>query len=123
MHDDDRKMTDVRIFEGRKVIVHEKLDGENTTMYTDYIHARSVTSGNHESRNWIKAFHGMIGYNIPSGWRINAENMYAKHSIKYTNLETYAYGFAIWDETNTILDWKTTLEYFELIGVTPCPWI
>lgn len=123
MHDDDRMMDDVAIFEGKQVIVHEKLDGENTTMYNDYIHARSISSAGHPSRNWLKAFHGMICNDIPNGWRINVENMYAKHSILYTNLDTYGYGFAIWDETNHLLDWKTTLEWFDLIGITPCPWI
>jgi hypothetical protein len=120
MHDDDRMMSDVNIFEGKQVIVMEKLDGENTTMYNDYIHARSVTSGGHGSRDWIKAFHGRLCYNIPDGWRINVENVYATHSIKYTNLDTYGYGFAIWDETNHILDWNTTLEWFDLVGITPC---
>lgn len=121
VHDDDRVMPDTSAFEGRTVIVMEKLDGENTTMYSDYIHARSITSGSHPSRNWIKSFHGMICGNIPNDWRINAENLYAKHSILYKHLDTYCYGFAIWDENNVILDWKTTLEWFELIGITPCP--
>jgi hypothetical protein len=122
MHDDDKMMPDVSAFEGRVVIVHEKLDGENTTMYTDHIHARSVDSEGHPSRNWIKSFHGMICGNIPVGWRINCENVYAKHSIFYTGLDTYAYGFAIWNETNHILDWKSTLEWFDLMNITPCPW-
>lgn len=121
MNDDDRQHEDVGIFEGKMVVAMEKLDGENTSMYTDYIHARSIDSGGHPSRNWIKAFHGMICGNIPQGWRINVENMYAKHSILYKDLETYAYGFAIWDESNFILDWKTTLEWFDLLGITPCP--
>lgn len=121
MHDDDRMMEDVSVFEGKQVIVMEKLDGENTTMYNDHIHARSVSSGGHPSRNWMKSFHGLIRNDIPNGWRINVENMYAKHSILYTNMITYGYGFAIWDETNHILDWKTTLEWFDLIGIEPCP--
>lgn len=123
IHDDDRVMDNVDAFEGKRVIVMEKLDGENTTMYNDYIHARSVNSGGHPSRNWMKAFHRYIACNIPEGWRINVENVYARHSIKYTNLETYAYGFAIWNERNEILDWLTTLEWFDLLGITPCPWI
>ncbi len=121
MHDDDRMMPNVDIFNGRNVVVMEKLDGENTSMYNDHIHARSVTSGSHPSRNWIRAFHGMIQANIPPMWRINVENMYAKHSIAYNNLDTYAYGFAIWDAENRILDWKTSLEWFELLGIVPCP--
>lgn len=123
MHDDDRMMEDVSVFEGNRVIVHEKLDGENTSMYNDHIHARSVSSGGHSSRNWIKAFHGMICGDIPEGFRINCENMYAEHSIHYKDLETYAYGFAIWDSTNHIFDWRQTLEWFDLLGITPCRWI
>jgi hypothetical protein len=121
MHDDDRMMPDVSVFDGKRVVVMEKLDGENTTMYSDHIHARSVSSGGHPSRNWIKSFHGKICGDIPEGWRINCENMFAKHSIKYNNLETYAYGFAIWDETNHIFPWDATLEYFDILGITPCP--
>lgn len=122
MHDDDRMLEDVGIFEGKRVIVMEKMDGENTTMYNDYIHARSIDSGSHGSRNWLKAFHGQICANIPEDWRINVENLYAKHSILYKDLPTYAYGFAIWNEKNYRLDWATSLEWFELLGITPCPW-
>lgn len=121
MHDDDRMMPNVDIFEGRRVVVMEKLDGENTTMYNDHIHARSVTSGGHASRDWIRAFHGRIAHSIPEDWRINVENVFAKHSIKYEGLETYAYGFAIWDEKNHRLTWDQTLEWFELLGISPCP--
>lgn len=93
----------------------------NCTMYNDHIHARSVSSGGHPSRNWIRAFHGRIQGNIPNAWRVNVENMYAEHSILYTDLDTYAYGFAIWDEKNCILPWQDTLLWFSLLGITPCP--
>jgi hypothetical protein len=121
MHDDDRMMPDVSIFEGRKVVVMEKLDGENTSIYNDYMHARSVTSGGHPSRDWIRAFASQFQHDIPEGWRLSVENMYAKHSITYVDLETYAYGFAMWDDTNHILTWQDTLQWYELLGVTPCP--
>lgn len=93
----------------------------NSTLYRDHIHARSVTSGGHPSRNWIRAFHGQIQADIPEMWRINVENVFAKHSIFYKNLETYAYGFAMWDDTNHILPWKDTLEWFQCLGIVPCP--
>lgn len=121
MHDDDRMMPDVNVFEGKRVVVMEKLDGENTSMYNDHIHARSVSSGGHPSRNWIRAFHSRIQADIPPLWRINVENMYAEHSIHYKDLDTYAYGFAIWDEKNCILTWKDTLDWFNLLGIIPCP--
>jgi hypothetical protein len=121
MHDDDKMMSDVSAFDGQDVVVTEKMDGECTTMYTDYIHARSINSGSHTSRDWVKAFHRQICGDIPVGWRVNVENMYAKHAIFYDQLETYAYGFAIWDDKNYTLDWDTTLEWFKLLGITPCP--
>jgi hypothetical protein len=40
--------------EGREVVVTEKLDGENTTLYADHVHARSVDSAHHPSRSWVK---------------------------------------------------------------------
>lgn len=104
-----------------RVIGTLKYDGENTTMYTDYIHARSVDSRNHESRNWVKNFWSSISQDIPEGWRICGENMYAKHSIKYNDLKSYFYGFSIWNERNICLDWDSTLEWFELLGITPVP--
>jgi len=121
MTDDDRMMPDVNIFNDKIVVVHEKMDGENTSLYTDYLHARSVTSGNHPSRNWIKSFHSQICGDIPEAWRFNVENLYAKHSIEYTDLDSYGYLFAIWDDTNHILTWDQTLEWCALTGVTPCP--
>ena len=35
----------VESFQGRDVVVTEKMDGENTSMYRDYVHARSLDSG------------------------------------------------------------------------------
>lgn len=54
--DDDRIMSSLKEFIGTRVIVTEKMDGENTTMYKDTVHAGSVDSGNHPSRNWVKNF-------------------------------------------------------------------
>jgi hypothetical protein len=119
---DDRVLTldqFERNFDGKRVIASLKKDGENTTMYPDYIHARSVDSRNHPSRNWVKNFWAQISGDIPEGWRVCGENLFAEHSIKYDNLESYFYGFSLWNEKNFCLDWGTTLEYFELMGITP----
>lgn len=52
--DDDIVLLSTEHFEGKKVVVTEKLDGENTTMYTDYLHARSTINRPHISRGWVK---------------------------------------------------------------------
>jgi len=121
LHDDDRMMPNTDGFIGKHVVVTEKMDGENTTMYRDHIHARSVDSGNHPSRGWVKNFWSQIRHDIPEGWRVCGENMYAKHSIFYDNLPSYFLGFSIWNERNECLSWEDTLEWFDLLGIIPVP--
>jgi hypothetical protein len=108
-------------FRGKEVVVCVKLDGENTSLYTNYMHARSLSSGSHPSRDWVKNFHRQFAHDIPEGWRINVENCYAEHSIKYKNLASYVYGFAVWNNQNRCLGWDDTIEWFNLLGITTCP--
>lgn len=119
VNSDDRVISSLEQFVGKRVVVTEKMDGENTTMYSDYIHARSIDGRSHPSRDWIKQFHSQICYDIPERWRICVENLYAKHSIQYSDLESFCYGFSIWDEKNICLSWDETLEYFSLLGIKP----
>ncbi len=126
MSRDDRMMTDVNIFNDQEVMICEKLDGENTSMYPYKIHARSLDTDSHPSRNWVKNLHGQLGYNIPEGWRVCGENMYAKHAIHYCNekgnaLNTYFYMFSIWNENNVCLSWDETEEWSNLLGFTLVP--
>jgi ATP-dependent RNA circularization protein (DNA/RNA ligase family) len=107
---DDRKLADTECFNGREVVITEKMDGENTTLYSDHIHARSISSADHPSRSWVKKLHGEIKHLIPDGMRICGENLYAKHSILYDNLDSYFLVFAIFID-NTCLSWSDTLEY------------
>lgn len=100
---DDRIMTDTSCFSGKNVSVSIKLDGENTSMYKDCIHARSVESKDHISRHWVKTLWSWIRHDIPAGWRICGENLFAKHSIHYTELPSYFAVFSVWDNSNTCL--------------------
>lgn len=118
--DDDKKLSDVDHFIGKEVIASIKMDGENTTMYDDKIHARSINSDNHPSRNWVKGLWASTGYQIPTGWRICGENMYALHTIPYQNLESYFLVFSIWDG-NRCLDWATTVEWCKLLELKTVP--
>jgi hypothetical protein len=89
----------MELFDGMEVVVTEKMDGENTTMYDNLIHARSIDSqnSNHPSRNMVKKMWGDNAYKITQeNMRLCGENMYAEHSIKYTNLESYFYLFSVW---------------------------
>lgn len=114
---DDVAWCNTSHFEGRQVVVTEKMDGENTTMYRDYIHARSIDSRHHSSRSWVKALQQRIGFQIPEGWRLCGENLYAKHSIFYGALPSYFMLFSLWDEHNRCLDWTQTCEWAALLDL------
>lgn len=119
--DDDKILRTVDHFEGKEVVVTEKLDGENTTLYRNHIHARSLDSKDHASRHWVKMLHGTISFHIPEGWRICGENVYALHSIYYEHLTSYFYVFSIWNENNECLSWDETVEWAELLGLETAP--
>lgn len=124
LQNDDRLMPledAISNFSGKEVIITEKLDGENTNLYTDYFHARSIDSRDHPSRSWVKGLHGRIAHLIPEGWRICGENVYARHSVFYEKLETYFYVFNIWNSDNACLSLSETLEWCELLGIQHVP--
>lgn len=121
LQNDDRRHKNVDFFIGKEVVCSIKMDGESTTMYQDYIHARSVDSKYHESRTWVQSLHGSIRHLIPVNFRICGENLYAKHSIHYQNLKTYFFVYSIWNEINESISWDDTIEYTELLGLTPVP--
>jgi hypothetical protein len=114
---DDRILENVSNFIGKDVVVTIKMDGENTSLYNDYIHARSIDGNSHPSRDWVKNFWNSIRYEIPDEWRICGENLYAQHSITYNDLESYFMMFSIWNDKNICLSWKDTKEWAELLDV------
>lgn len=120
-HSDDRIHKQIDQFVGQDIVVTEKLDGENTTMYHDHIHARSMDSRNHPSRNLVKGIWGGIKHDIPQGWRVCGENVYAKHSIFYNRLTAYFYVFGIYDQNNTCLSWQETKELSQVLGLETVP--
>jgi len=119
LQNDDKMMQNPNQFVGKEVVVTIKMDGENTTMYNDYIHARSLDSRHHASRNYVKGIHGSIKYRIPAGWRICGENLYAEHAIKYKNLDNYFQVFSIWQADNICLSWKAAQHYAVDAGLMP----
>ncbi|MCA3266176.1 MAG: RNA ligase family protein [Azospirillum sp.] len=120
--EDDKKLDGEAVksaFAGKRVVITEKMDGENTTIYRDYMHTRSLDSRHHESRDWVKNFAATMQHDIPEGWRVCVENLYAKHSIGYDALPSYVLGFSIWNERNEALSWDETVEWFRLLGIEP----
>ena len=117
---DDRMLKDDSAFYGKSVVVTLKMDGENTTMYNDYIHARSVDGNTHESRNWVKGLWSKIGYQIDENMRLCGENLYAVHSIRYQELKSFFMLFSIWID-NRCLSWSETVEFAAILGLETVP--
>ena len=119
---DDRVLSDTKHFEGKNVVVTVKMDGENTSMYSDYIHARSLEYASHPSRDYVKRIWGnKVAGQIPEGWRICGENLFAKHSIKYEHLSDYFLMFSIWGEKNVCLSDHETRIWSGMLGIPMVP--
>ncbi|CAM5648565.1 AAA family ATPase [Streptomyces viridifaciens] len=117
---DDIRTGDLSGLTGSEVVVTEKLDGENTTLYADGLHARSLDSAHHPSRAWVKGLQSRIGPRIPAGWRVCGENLFARHSIPYTDLDSWFHGFSVWTDQDRCLDWDDTVRFLRRLGV-PTP--
>jgi len=122
-------------------VVHtEKLDGENNCLNGVGVFARShgaITT--HPWSNYLKVKHNLMKKDlIDLDLEIFGENLYAKHSIEYTNIDQHFYVFAVrqdgmwlsWEEvcmwaglfdfpTVPLLGYSYPKQMFEENGLTP----
>ena len=116
--DSDKVLTNLDNFIGQDVVVTVKMDGENTSIYHGgHVHARSLDTERHSSRDWVRSLGARVGCELPVGWRVCGENLWAKHSIHYHALRSYFYAFSIWDANNMCLPWAETVEWAQLLGL------
>jgi len=121
LQSDDKVARDLSLLQGADVVITEKMDAENTTLYADGYHARSLDSGYHPSRSWLAGFHGQIAHLIPQGWRICGENLYARHSVAYEALPSYFMAYSVWRPDNTCLSHDETMDFLAERGIEPTP--
>lgn len=122
MHSDDKILKCLDAFIDQEVVVTEKRDGENTSLYHNgSIHARSLSGTSHAWQDVIKAMWAERCRDLPEGWRVVGENLYAQHSIRYENLKQWIEVFAIFDEHNTALSWDAMVEWCDLLGLIHVP--
>lgn len=117
---DDRQLPNDSHFIGREVVVTIKMDGENTTLYNDYLHARSIEYTSRPDRSHIKRLWSEVGYLLDDNMRICGENLFAVHSIQYIELPSYFMIFSFWID-NLCLSWDETLEYGSVLGLDHVP--
>jgi hypothetical protein len=124
MTSDDRIIEDLSVLKEAALVATIKMDGENTTLYPDgYVHARPIDGASHESQSWVRSMWAKVAHELPYGWRVCGENLYAVHSIRYADLPSYLMIFAIWNERNECLSWNETREWAELLGFPTVPTI
>lgn len=114
---DDKILEDEDCFYNIDVIVLEKLDGENTSLYGDSMHARSLDSRlDDEGRHWVEQFMKLRQQYFHNDMVIMGENMFYKHTVEYDDLESYFYGFAV--RTNQLfLQWSLTKRIFDTMDI------
>ena len=117
---DDRVLTSLAALEGERVVVTEKMDGENVTMARQGIHSRSTAWRRHPAHSWVSNLHASIAHEIPDGWRVCGENLFAQHTLEYDGLPSYYLAFSVWEGLEC-LPWPETLEWIALLGLEPVP--
>lgn len=108
----------------QEVVVTEKLDGENTSIYMDgKIHARSIDSKDHESRHFVKGLAASLVAQMPMAKPslvLLGENVFAKHSIHYTSLSSWYYLFGARLD-NLMLPWSEVERLAKDLGLPTVP--
>jgi len=120
-HGNDLIHDNLDYFISKEVVVSCKIDGESTSAYRDKLHARSIDSGYHPSRTWIKGFHATFKHLIPENWRVVGENLQAKHAILYHDLPSYFFVFGIYNQDNMCLSWDDIEQWCRKSGLLTVP--
>lgn len=101
----------------RELVVTEKMDGSNYTMTNSVCFSRSVDARSNHWDNYVKQVWARVRFDIPPGWRVTGENMYARKSVPYDNLRGVFLVFGVWDEDDNLLSWDDMGEYASLLGL------
>lgn len=120
---DDKRLADDSQFLGMEVVVLEKMDGENTNIYGDgTCHARSLDGYGKPWQTWMLKDAQRWAFDIPDGWRVCGECLYAEHSIPYTftDEKDYFQVFNIWNGSKAI-SWDETETWCNLLGIKHVP--
>ena len=118
---DDKIFNDYeQYFKGKEVVITEKMDGENTTIYNDICHARSINSAHREYHSWLLNYARSFQYMLNDGERVCGEYLFAKHSIYYENLPSYFMVFSIWNNEQC-LSWEDTVKRCEELNLITVP--
>lgn len=124
---DDKKLQDdwFKYFQGKEIVITEKLDGENIHMNQKDCYARSDGAPTRSpwSRNIWDPQEGLywrIKTLIGSNETLFGENLYGEHSIHYNKLPSYFHLFAV--STESVWEsWQSVKLFGAILGVKTVP--
>ena len=126
--DDDKTLETDEQFQGMYVVVTEKMDGENTTIYPDgYIHARSIDGTGYPWQSFLKQDVWNHIQGLSANQRILGENLYAKHSIgyKFDSIEdtfrVFGVAFTSTDGADKMYSWWMVEHLSRILGFKTVP--
>lgn len=123
VQDDDRVISPEgleHLRSGIELVVTEKMDGGNVSLYRDRFHARSVDA---VAQPWDARSRGewaARAHLIPEGVRLSGESMAARRSVSYENLPAATLLFGAW-RGEDVLPWDVVCELAQLIGLPTAP--
>ena len=121
VHSDDKVQYDISNLIGKEIVVLFKLDGGNTTLKKGGPFARSHGQKTLcETFDYIKSMHqSRIEWDMRE-LSFHGENMFAKHSIFYSELEDYFYLFGVSD-SESFFGWDEVLAEAERMSFKVVP--
>lgn len=117
IHSDDKvcNIADLQklIDNNTEIIITEKLDGGNTCFASDGIYARSHSQETScPTFDYIKNVYYSPNKHELKNKKVFGENMFAIHSIEYTNLKNYFYAFNILQtDIGRYMSWDSVLDW------------
>lgn len=118
---DDKIASSVSNLLNTRIVITEKVDGENTAMTSSGVYARSHAE--FTKSGWskeVRQIHSLVKDSIPENMFIFGENMEGIHSIEYLNLDSYFYVFGI-RENNLWYSWDEVEDWCYLLDLKHVP--
>lgn len=117
---DVSRVTLANLRSGRELIVTEKMDGGNVSLYRDDFHARSLDAHSQPWDSAAKAKWAQIRYMIPEGVRLSGESIHARRSVAYDNLAGPLLVFGAWSDRR-LMDWGETVSLAATLELPTVP--
>ena len=118
---DDKIASDCSNLIGKRIVITEKLDGENCGHNNRGVYARSHAE--FTISPWakeVRQINQIIRYDLSEDMFVFGENMEGIHSIEYTNLKSYFYIFGI-RQLDNWWSWSDVEDFSILLDLPTVP--